>query len=312
MVRKRKSLAEGRRGAAQAKAWALNQLATWAEEGRPLGPLGRYAQSLAEQLETNKRKIQETSPERPLKFAKTQSLPRAWSQPSGCENPVRWQEAPVPAKRRLHSVSDSGPVGVEDRRCFRVEILPFPPACKEPLAETNAGLKKVKAEALAEPNEHKMEDPLPQRSLKRVKTLIKIEHGPVGLEPKVKTEPVPEEMKTEPKVKREPKVKTEVDSVAEVAHVPQHHSMAPKKSILRTPEKTYAQRRVHYDDDAKKTTFIPSKKGQKWRWHEVKRVNCEVCQMLTLRADGQMQGAPGRSQLAQCEFVCFKCLGLSS
>jgi len=181
---------------------------------------------------------------------------------SGCENPVHWQEAPVPAKRRLHSVSDSGPVGVEDRRCFRVEILPFPPACKEPLAETNAGLKKVKAEALAEPNEHKMEDPLPQRSPKRVKTLIKIEHGPVGLEPKVKTEPVPEEMKTEPKVKREPKVKTEVDSVAEVAHVPQHHTMAPKKSILRTPEKTYAQRRVHYDDDAKKTTFIPSKKGR--------------------------------------------------
>ena len=88
---------------------------------------------------------------------------------------------------------------------YSVEILPFPPACKEPLAETNAGLKKVKAEALAEPNEHKMEDPLPQRSLKRVKTPIKIEHGPVGLEPKVKTEPVPEEMKTEPKVKREPK-----------------------------------------------------------------------------------------------------------
>ena len=78
------------------------------------------------------------------------------------------------------------------------------------MAETNAGLKKVKAEALAEPNEHKMEDPLPQRSLKRVKTPIKIEHGPVGLEPKVKTEPVTEEMKTEPKVKREPKVKTEI------------------------------------------------------------------------------------------------------
>ena len=65
---------------------------------------------------------------------------------------------------------------------------------------------------------------------------------PVGLEPKVKTEPVPEEMKTELNVKREPKVKTEVNS-----------------------EDAYARRRVHYDDDAKKTTFIPSKKGQTWR-----------------------------------------------
>ena len=91
--------------------------------------------------------------------------------------------------------------------------------------------------------------------------------------------------------------------------------MAPKKSILRTPEKNLCTaprslwRRCQEDD-------VHPIKERTWRWHEVKRVNCEVCQMLTLRADGQMQGAPGRSQWTPvthtypCRIRTPRCLGV--
>mgnify|MGYP002803424180 CR=1 FL=1 len=70
-------------------------------------------------------------------------FPWARSQATGYENPVQWEEEPVPGKRPSHPVSANGPVGVEHRRCFPEKLLPSgipPPAlCKPPFGSEWGG-----------------------------------------------------------------------------------------------------------------------------------------------------------------------------
>ncbi|CAK9055946.1 Uncharacterized protein (Fragment), partial [Durusdinium trenchii] len=81
--------------------------------------------------------------QRALHDTSKRCFPWARSQLTGYENPVQWEEEPIPGQRPSHPVSANGPVGVEHRRCFPEKQLPSgipPPAlCKPPFGSEWGG-----------------------------------------------------------------------------------------------------------------------------------------------------------------------------
>eukprot|EP00435_Cladocopium_sp_Y103_P002113 s429_g1.t1 len=83
-----------------------------------------------------------------------------------------------------------------------------------------------------------------------------------------------------------------------------HHTMAAPESVLRKRGQNYPPRRVQNDGDNVQVTVVESFKKYQRLWWQVGLVSCDRCQRLTPRHAGEMQGAPGRSQYAQFEFLC--------